>query len=262
VSIDPTGKNALVAHYAAATVSVVPIGPDGKLSPTTVRIKQTGSSVNPERQTHAYAHSINPSPDGRFAIACDLGADKLFIYKLDADKGILTPNDPPSVSVPPGSGPRHLVFHPNGKWVYIVTEMGGTVIGYDYDAAKGTLQQMDLVHTLKEGFKGNNTSAEVQIDPTGRFLYASNRLDTNYLTIYSIDQSNGKLTLVGYQDSMGKVPRNFRLDPTGKFLLVANQDSSNLALFSVNQQDGKLTFVPPTMSVRNPICVKFVAVEE
>lgn len=261
VTVDPSGKVAIAANYAAARVTVLPIAADGRLSPASCVIQETGSSVNPERQSHAYAHSVNCDPSGKFAITCDLGADKLFIYKLDADAGKLTPNDPPSVSVPPGSGPRHLTFSRDGKFVYQINEMGGTVIVYTFDAATGALTPIQTVSTLKNNEQGN-TSAEVQIDPSGRFLYASNRLTTNYLTIFSIDAGTGKLTLVGYQDSLGKTPRNFRIDPTGKYLLLANQNSDNLVLFAIDQQTGKLSPVgQPIPTVHGPICVKFLAVQ-
>ena len=261
VTVDPSGRNALVANYGSATVSVLPIDAIGRLSPATSVIQQTGSSIDPQRQAHAYAHSINCDPVGKFAIACDLGADKLFIYKFDATAGKLTANDPPSVSVAPGSGPRHLVFSRDGKFVYVLTEMGGTVIAYSYDAANGVLTEIQTAKTLKQDEKGN-ASAEVQIDPTGRFLYASNRLSTNYLTIFSIDKQSGKLTLVGYQDSLGKTPRNFRIDPTGRYLLLANQNSNTLVLFAIDGQTGRLSLIgQPTPTVHGAMCVKFVAVE-
>jgi 6-phosphogluconolactonase len=262
VTVDPSGKNVLAANYGTATVSVLPIDTTGKLSPASCVIKQTGSSIDPQRQTHAYAHSVNCDPTGKFAIACDLGADKLFVYKFDADAGKLSPNDPPSVSVPPGSGPRHLVFSPDRKFVYELNEMGGTVIAYAFDSEKGALTQIQLLSTLKDDVQGN-TSAEVQIDPAGRFLYASNRLTTNYVTIFSIDKPTGMLTLVGYQDSLGKTPRNFRIDPTGKFMLLANQNSNTLVLFAIDQQTGKLTPVGhPIPTIRGPICVKFVQAQD
>ena len=260
VTVDPSGRNVLAANYGTATVSVLPIDPTGRLLPASSVIKQTGSSIDPDRQTHAYAHSVNCDPTGKFAIVCDLGADKLFVYKLDAALGSLTPNDPPSVSVPPGSGPRHLTFSPDHKFVYELNEMGGSLIVYSFDADKGILTQVQQVHALKDDVKGN-ASAEVQIDPTGRFLYASHRLTTNYLSIYSIDKETGKLTSVGYQDSLGKTPRNFRIDPTGKFLLLANQNSNTLVLFAIDGSTGKLTPVGnPIPTVRGPICVKFVAI--
>jgi 6-phosphogluconolactonase len=261
VTVDPSGRNVLAANYAAAAATVLPIDASGSLSPASCVVHETGSSVDPDRQTHAYTHSINCDPAGKFAITCDLGADKLFIYKLDAAAGTLTPNDPPSVSVPPGSGPRHLTFSPNGKFVYQINEMGAIVIAFAYDADKGALTQIQSVKLLKNDEKGN-TSAEVQVDPSGRFLYASNRLTTNYLTIFSIDPQTGMLTLVGYQDSLGQTPRNFRIDPTGKYMLLANQNSNTLVLFAIDQQTGKLTPVgQPIPTVRGPICVKFVAVQ-
>jgi 6-phosphogluconolactonase len=213
------------------------------------------------RQTHAYAHSVNCDPAGNFAISCDLGADKLFIYKFDAALGKLAPNDPPSLSVPPGSGPRHLTFSRDGKFIYQINEMGATVIVYSFDAARGALTAIQSVKTLKNDEKGN-TSAEVQIDPSGRFLYASNRLTTNYLTIFTIDPLSGKLTLAGYQDSLGKTPRNFRIDPTGRCLLLANQNSDTLVLFAIDGQTGLLSPLgEPMPTVHGPSCVKFVAVE-
>jgi 6-phosphogluconolactonase len=262
VTVDPSGRDVLAAHYAFATVAVLPIDAGGRLSPVSCTIQETGSSVDPVRQTHAYAHSVNCDPAGNFAVSCDLGADKLFIYKFDAALGKLTPNDPPSVSVPPGSGPRHLTFSHDGKFVYQINEMGATVIVYSFDATAGALTEIQSVKTLKNDEKGN-TSAEVQIDPTGRFLYASNRLTTNYLTIFAIDPSSGKLTLAGYQDSLGKTPRNFRIDPTGRYLLLANQDSNTLVLFSIDGQTGLLSPIGrPIPTVHGPTCVKFVAVKD
>ena len=262
VSVDPSGRNVLVANYGSATVSVLPVDSAGRLSPATCVIKETGSSVDPIRQTHAYAHSINCDPTGRFAISCDLGADRLFVYKFDSAAGKLVANDPPSVIAAPGAGPRHLTFSPDERFVYELNEMGATVVGYSFDPVKGSLTEIQSVNTLKEKVKGN-TSAEVQIDPTGRFLYASNRLSTNYLTIFSIDGQTGKLTVLGYQDSLGKTPRNFRIDPSGRYLLLANQDSDTLVLFAIDQLTGKLTPVgKPIPTVHGPSCVKFVAVGE
>jgi 6-phosphogluconolactonase len=239
---------------------VLPIGAGGRLFPASCVVKETGSSVDPTRQTHAYAHSVNCDPAGNYAISCDLGADKLFIYRFDGDAGKLEPNDPPFVTVPPGSGPRHLTFSPDGKFIYQINEMGATVIVYSFDSANGTLTAIQSVKTLKHDEKGN-TSAEVQVDPTGRFLYASNRLTTNYLTIFSIDPPSGRLTLVGYQDSLGKTPRNFRIDPTGRYLLLANQNSDTLVLFAIDGRTGRLTPTgQPIPTVHSPSCVKFVAV--
>jgi 6-phosphogluconolactonase len=261
VAVDPLGKNALVANYNSATVAVLPIDASGKLAPATCTVKQTGSSTDPTRQTHAYAHSINLDPAGKFAFVCDLGADKIFIYNYDSAAGQLTAAATPFVTLPPGSGPRHFTFHPNGKFAYVVNEMGGTVVAYSYNADKGELTQLQLIHTLPSDFSGTNTSAEVQIHPNGKFLYASNRLGTNFLTIFSLDPNTGMLTLVGYQPSLGKTPRNFRLDPTGTFLIVANQDSNNVVVFRIDQNTGKLTPTGTSVDVPTPTCVKFLGIE-
>lgn len=262
VTVDPSGKNVLVAHYGTATVSVLPIGADGKVGARSDLIKQVGTSVDPQRQTRAYAHAVNVDPSGKVAITCDLGADKLFMYDLNVDAGKITPHNPPAVSTAPGSGPRHLTFSPNGKFAYVVTEMGATVITYSWDAAKGNFTELQTVKTLPDDFKGTNTSAEVQLTPDGRFLYASNRIDSNFLTIFSVDQATGKLTLVGYQPSGGRIPRNFRIDPTGQFMIVANQESNNIVLFKINKDNGTLYQYGGAIDVRSPICVKFLAVEQ
>ena len=258
VTVDPEGKNALVANYSSATVAVLPLNPDGALQPASCVIKQTGSSIDPLRQTHAYAHSVNLDPSGRFAFVADLGADKLFIYHFDSANGKLTPSDPPAMILPPGSGPRHFTFDPAGKFAYLINEMGGSVVVYSFDAVDGTLKQVQLVKTLPEDFKGTNTSAEVQVHPSGKFLYASNRLGTDYLTIFSIDPSTGKLSLIGYQPTLGRTPRNFRIDPTGNFLLAANQDSNSIVLFAIDPHTGKLTPIGHPLDIAAPTCVKFL----
>jgi 6-phosphogluconolactonase len=225
-------------------------------------MQQVGSSIDPERQMHAFAHSINLDPTGRFAFSADLGADKLFSYRFDADKGLLTANDPPFITTPAGSGPRHFVFDRAGRFCYLVTEMGGTVIVYQYDASKGAMKQLQICSLLPADYKGTNSSAEVQIDPTGKFLYASNRLHTDFLTIFSVDPSSGLLKLVGYQPTGGKTPRNFRIDPSGKFLIAANQDSDNIVLFRIDTETGKLKQVGEPIHIPRPQCVKFVSVTD
>jgi 6-phosphogluconolactonase len=259
VAVDPQGKNVLVANYSSATVAVFPLSPDGTLRPASCVIKQTGSSVNPTRQNHAYAHSVNLDRAGRFAFVADLGADKLFVYRFDSATGVLTPNDPPSVSVPPGSGPRHFSFAPEGRFAYLVNEMGNSVIAYSYDAAKGALAEVQEIGTLPGDFKGNSTCAEVLVHPSGRFVYVSNRGDSNFITIYSVDGASGKLAIVGYQPTLGKTPRNFRIDPSGRFMVVGNQDSNSIVLFSIDPGSGKLAAIgEPVATVEKPICVKFL----
>ncbi len=262
VTLDREMHNALVASYTSGTVSVFPIDSDGKLKPASSTVQQTGSSVDPRRQQHALAHSIQLDPAGRFAIAADLGADKLFVYRFDPAEGKLTPNDPPSVSAPPGRGPRHFAFDPTGKRLYLVTEMGGTVLAYDYDATHGSLTQFQEISTLPADFKGQNTSAEIQFAPNGKFLYASNRGDTNFISIFSVDSSSGKLTAIDRQPTLGSTPRNFRIDPTGRFLIAENQGSDSLVVFRIDAETGKLTAVGTPIAAPGPQCVKFIAIGE
>jgi len=260
VTVDPQGKNALVANYTSATVAVLPLNPDGSLQPASCVIKQTGSSIDPARQTHAYAHSVNLDPSGRFAFVADLGADKLFLYRCDSNKGTLTPSDPAAMILPPGSGPRHFTFDPAGNFAYLINEMGASVVTYSFDVGSGQLKQLQIVPTLPPDYKGTNTSAEVQIHPSGKFLYASNRLGTDFLTIFSIDPPSGKLSLIGYQPTLGKTPRSFRIDPSGRFLIAANQDSNTIVLFTIDPDTGKLSPIGKPLDVASPTCVKFLPI--
>jgi 6-phosphogluconolactonase len=268
VSVDAQNKNVLAAHWGdngPTVVSVLPIGQGGKVMPPSSIVTQTGKGPLPQ-QPHAHPHYINTDFTGNYAFACDYGADKVFFYKLDSARGLLTANDPPSISLPPGSAPRQLAFHPNNKWVYLLNELSGTVAALSYDPAKGTLSQIEIVSAMKDGFTGKNRSAAVQVHPSGKFLYASNRDDTNFVTVFSIDQSTGKLKVVDFTPTLGHTPRDFRICPTGKYMLLGNQDSrsdaaSNLVLFKIDQETGKLTKVGDPIPFGAPICVKFVAVE-
>lgn len=258
ISIDHTGKDALVANYAGGSVECLPIKADGSLGEPTAFIQHTGSSVDQSRQKEPHAHSIYPTPDNQYAIACDLGLDKLLIYKFDAAKGTLTPSDPAFGKVAPGQGPRHLAFHPNGKWAYNCNEMGLTACAFAYDPAKATLTQIQSIDTLAEGAsrKGAST-AEVVVHPSGKFLYVSNR-GNDTLAIFAIDQTTGKLTAAGHASSGGKTPRDFRIDPTGTFLLAANQGSDNIVVFRIDQTTGALTPTGSTAEVGAPVCIQFV----
>ncbi len=256
LTVDKTGKFVLVANYGSGSVAVLPILPDGRLGETTCTIQHEGKSANPQRQEGPHAHSINLDPANKFAIVADLGIDKLLVYQFDATKGTLKTNDPPFVATAPGAGPRHVAFHPNGKFVYAINELNSTVTAYRYDAAKGTLTEIQTVSTLPEGFTGTNTTAEVQVHPSGRFLYGSNR-GHDSIAIFTID-SEGKLTSIGHQPTQGKTPRNFGIDPTGTYLLAANQDSDNLVVFRIDPQTGKLEPTGLTLEILTPVCVKFL----
>lgn len=257
IGLDPAGKNAVIANYGSGSVESLPIGEDGKLGAPASFIQHTGKSIDPRRQEGPHAHSINVDAAGKFAFAADLGLDKVFTYQLDGGKGTLTAGDPPFTSIKPGSGPRHFAFHTSGKFAYVISEMACTVTAFNYDSQKGTLSEMQTVSTLPTDFHGNANCAEVQVHPSGKFLYGSNR-EHNSLAIFTIDPQTGKLTPAGHQSTGGKTPRNFRIDPSGKFLLAANQDSGTIVEFTIDQATGALSPTGVTVKVGSPVCVKFV----
>ena len=255
--VDARGKNVLVANYGGGSVAVLPIDADGKLREASCFVQHKGSSVDKGRQQTPHAHSINLDADNHFAVVADLGLDKVLVYKFDADKGTLTPNEPPSVSVTPGSGPRHFAFHPDGHHAYVINEMKSTVTTFDYDATKGVLKLVQTVSTLPQGFKGDNSTAEVQVYPTGKFVYGSNR-GHNSIAAFAVDGSTGQLTPAGHTPSGGKIPRNFGIDPTGTWLLAANQDSGSVIVFHIDKQTGKLQKTIHKANVGMPVCVKMI----
>jgi 6-phosphogluconolactonase len=258
IVVDNKGKNALVANYGGGSVAVLPIGSDGKLDKPSCFVQHKGSSVNKSRQEAPHAHSINLDFPNRFAAVADLGLDKVLIYRFDADKGTLEPNDPPDVSVAPGAGPRHFAFHTSGLYAYVINEMDSTITAFTYDQKKGVLAPIQTISTLPEGYKGNTSTAEVVIHPSGRFLYGSNR-GHNSIACYAIDKS-GKLTFVGHQKENIKTPRNFALDPTGRYAIVANQDGHSVVVFRVDQKTGELTPTGNSIQVPSPVCVRSVVI--
>jgi len=261
ICLDQTRHFVLVANYEDGSVSAFALEPDGRIGARTAYIRHTGSSVNPTRQKHPYVHSIIISPDNRFALAADLGVDRLFVYRFDAATGSLAPNDPPFATVAPGSGPRHVKFHPNGRWVYLINEMGCTLAVFSWDPARGALAAIETVPTLPAGFTGVNNCAEVIIHPNGRFLYASNR-GHNSLAVFAIDQATGRLTLVEHTPSRGIKPRNFSFDPTGRWIVCSNHDSNNAVVFRVDGATGRLTPVGEPVSLFSPFCQRFLPVAQ
>ena len=259
IAVDKTGKNLLLANFGSGSVAVLPIAADGRLGEATAFIQHAGSSVNPVRQKGPHAHCIILSPDNRFALVSDLGLDKVLVYRFDAAKGTLAPNDPPFTKVAPGAGSRHLVFHPNGKIVYCISEMGSSMITFEYAAGGGTLKEIQTVSTLPAEFKGTSTGAEVQVNRAGTVLYGSNR-GHDSIAVFSIDPRQFTLTPVEHVPTQGKTPRYFGIDPTGKYVFVANQGSNNVVVLAVDAKSGKLT---PTGTVLTdapaPVCVEFVA---
>jgi 6-phosphogluconolactonase len=257
VIVDQTGRNALVANYGGGSVSVLPIGKDGSLATATAFIQHQGSSVDPRRQQGPHAHSINLDAANRFAFAPDLGLDKILVYRFDAAAGTLAANDPAWAAVAPGSGPRHFAFHPNGKFAYVINEMKSTVTGFRYDAARGALVDVQTVSTLPAGPVEGNSTAEVQVHPTGKFVYGSNR-GHDSIAVFAADAATGQLTLVETESTQGKAPRNFGVDPSGQFLLACNQGSDTIVGFRIDQQTGALTPTGQKLDVPSPVCVTFV----
>ncbi len=261
VSVDRSGRTVLVANYGSGSIASYPVAGDGSLKDAASAIQHVGGSVNKQRQEGPHAHSINTDPDGKYAFAADLGLDKVMIYRLDAAAGKLTPNRTPSVSVTPGSGPRHFAFHPSGKWAYVINEMVCTVTAFAFDSKAGSLTEIQTITTLPGAFERGFSTAEVQVHPSGRFLYGSNR-GHHSIAGFRIDSETGKLTAIGHTPSGGKTPRNFGIDPTGQFLLAANQDSDDIFVYRINRETGALTATGQSVKVAMPVCVRFAAVEK
>jgi 6-phosphogluconolactonase len=260
VSVDRQGKNALVANYGSGSVACLPIGADGRLAPASSSLQHEGSSVDPQRQKGPHAHSINLDRANRFAVVADLGLDKLMIDRFDAATGRLSPNDPPFARVAPGSGPRHFAFHPDGRHAYAINELNSTVRAFDYDPDRGALSELQTLSTLPEGFPGaKNSTAEVKVHPSGRYLYGSNR-GHDSLAIFAIDTATGRLRPIGHQPTLGKTPRNFGIDPTGRYLLAANQDSGTVVVFRIDLETGLLRPTGQTVEIPKAVCVTFVPI--
>jgi len=259
--VDKAGRNVLVANYGGGSVAVLPVGADGKLGEATAAIQHHGSSVNPQRQKEPHAHSINLDAANHFAFAADLGLDRILIYKFDATKGTLTGNNPASAPVKPGAGPRHFAFHPGGRFAYVINEIHCTVTAFRYDAQRGELTELQTVSTLpeRESVKPAYSTAEVQVHPSGKFLYGSNR-GHDSIVVFAIDENSGMLTYVENEPTAGKTPRNFGIDPTGAYLLAANQNSDSIVVFRIDPRTGALAPTGQSVAAPAPVCVKFVPI--
>lgn len=254
VAVHPTGESLYVANYSAGTVAGFPIDADGSLGPATSRIQHEGSGPVAGRQGEPHAHSINLSPDGRFAYACDLGNDSVLIYQVEPKSGKLTPNG--KVALPAGSGPRHLSFDPSGKRAYVINELSNTLATLSFDAKSGAMEVASIVGTLPEGFQGKNTTAEVVVHPTGKFVYGSNR-GHDSIAVFAVDQATGELTPRGHANAGIDEPRNFRIDPSGKFLLVGNQQADSVIVFTIDPDTGALSPTDAKVEVPTPVCLRF-----
>jgi 6-phosphogluconolactonase len=257
VNIDRSAKNVLVTNYGSGSASVIPIAADGSLAEPTGLVQHEGASVNPQRQNGPHAHSVNLSPDNRFAFVADLGLDKIMIYKLNVEKGTITANDPAFAKVKPGAGPRHFAFGADGRYAYVINELDGTVTAFSYEPASGTLTEIQSITTLPDGFAGSSSCAEVRVHPSGRFLYGSNR-GHDSIAVYRIDPAKGTLTFVEHERADIKTPRNFNIDPTGKFCLVANQDGNSIVVFRIDQKTGALEPTGHKISIGRPVCIRFL----
>ena len=267
VSVHPGGRHLLVANYFGGSVAVLPILADGRLGDAS-DVKIDAGTVGPTRATNAppgsfafsghdrtHAHMIQADPSGRFVLHVDLGLDTIFVWRFDAERGVLTPNDPPSVSLPPGDGPRHFHFHPNGRWFYSIQEEGSTIVLFDYDAASGRLTARQTISTLPPGFAGSNFCSEILVSADGRFVYAGNRLHDS-IAIFSVGP-DGSLTYVGEEWTRGNYPRSFAFDPTGRFLYCCNQRADAVTVFRVDRATGALAFTGHYAPVGNPSIVVF-----
>jgi 6-phosphogluconolactonase len=256
--VDATGKNVLAANYTGGSCLSIPLEADGGLSKTSSFHQHKGFGVDKSRQQAPHAHSINLDKANKFAFCADLGLDKVLIYRFDAAKGTLTPNDPPAFDVPPGSGPRHFAWHPNGKFAYINGEMSMTVIAAAYDDERGSLKQLQVLSTLpKDANRKGASTAEVVVHPNGKFVYVSNR-GHNSIAIFAADPKTGMLKAVGHESRNIATPRNFAIEPTGKYMLVANQSGNSVISFGINQATGELIPTGGSVSVGAPVCVRFM----
>lgn len=256
VTLDNTGKWLAVANYFAGTFSILPVKEDGSLGEADTTIIHIGKSINKERQEKAHAHCSVFAPNNKYLYVTDLGMDKIMIYSFDETSGKLKPAKDSFITVMPGEGPRHLTFHPNNQYAYLINELTADIVGYEYNE-NGYLKQIQVISSLSKDYTGAIGGADVHVSPDGKFLYTSNRGDANSISIFSID-NQGLLTWVGYQSTLGKKPRNFNFDPSGNFLLVANQDSDTIVIFKRNIITGLLTDIGNKMEIPNPVCIKWI----
>ena len=256
ITVDFTGAAAFVANYDGGSAASFRIQPDGGLSKAVSSLQYTGHGADPQRQSAPHTHCTTVSPDNRYVVVNDLGLDRISVYHLDPRSAQLTPNDPPFYQALPGSGPRSFAFHPTGNWAYSLNEINNTLDALAWDSKRGTLTRLQNISTLPKGFSGENTAAQVVIDAAGRFVYASNRGDDS-IAVFAIDDRDGMLSCVQRVKSGGKAPRHFALDPGNQWMLVANEDSSNIVVFARNGHTGELTHTDSQYPLGHPVCLVF-----
>lgn len=256
LEVDATGKSVLVANYSSGSVASYAVQPDGSLSEPVSFVQHVGSSVNPKRQAEPHAHCFVVSPNNRFAYAADLGIDQIVCYALDPATAELTPNTQPFVRTPPGGGPRHLTFHPNGKQMYVINELQNTITSFDFSAESGMLVERQTIATLPADFEGVSHTADVKITPDGRYLYGTNRGHDSIAAFRIAD--DGQLSLIEIADSLGKGPQNLAITSDSSLLICANMPGDNVAVFRIDPTTGKLTAAGPTIDVPRPSCVRII----
>lgn len=257
VNVHKSNDWVLVGNYSGGSASAFRVNADGSLKPYAQLMQDSGKSVNPNRQEKAHVHSTIFSPNQDYVFTPDLGLDKVMIYKFEpAAQRPLKPTTPSFAATKPGSGPRHLTFHPNGAFAYLIEEMTGTVSAYKYNDGRLIFIQRTTTHP--SDFKGAIGSADIHLSPDGKFLYASNRGDANTLAIFAVNSTTGRLQLKGYHTTLGKTPRNFIIDPTGNYLLVANQGTNNIVIFKRNKQNGMVAATGQQINVPAPVCLQLM----
>ncbi|HYE74449.1 MAG TPA: lactonase family protein [Blastocatellia bacterium] len=257
ISVSKNGKYALTANYGSGTLAVLPINPDGTLGAPSDSAQHGGTTgPNRTRQEGPHAHCLLLDAANKYVFAPDLGIDKVMIYKFDAKRGKLTPNTQPFYQTKPGAGPRHFTFHKNGKLAFVINELDSTISSLEYNAAQGTLKELNTISTLPQDFTGSNTCADIHVHPNGKFVYGSNR-GHDSIAVFSLDEKTGKLSFVEAVSTQGKTPRNFAIDPSGTFLLAANQNTHNIVVFKIDPQTGKLTPTGQVAETPSPVCLKF-----
>lgn len=258
VSVDRSGRAVLVANYGAGTIACLPLSNDGSLGLATMVDRHTGKGPNTERQEAAHAHSIVADPSNRWALSADLGVDRIFVYRIDLDRVTLDTLDGGDTQLKPGAGPRHIAFHPKLPIVYVVNELDSTITTFRFNATNGILGAIDTRSTLPNGWTGSNSGADIHVAPSGRVLYTSNR-GHNSIAVFSIADSTGILSLEQNVSTSGDTPRNFTLDPTGRWLLVGNQNSGTIVVLARDEQSGKLSPTQQRLELPSPVCLRFRA---
>lgn len=256
LALDRTGRYLAVANYSGGNFALFPVDAAGRLGPAKTVVAGEGSGPVQSRQQGPHAHMVAFDATNKFLIGADLGIDRLLVYRFDATAGTLAPNDPVGAVMPPGAGPRHFAFHPNGRDVFAINELSSTITRLSWDAATGRFSVLASQSTIPADFKGNNSTAEIVVHPSGRFVYGSNR-GHDSIAVYSVG-ADGALTLVEHESTRGRTPRNFTIDPTGRWLIAANQGSGSLAVFQIDQKTGALEPVGPLATVGSPVSVLFL----